>query len=107
MTSILPQDAKLLDHPFFKSRMYKNQEFMNDKYYADALNHQAHNLPINCSEKSCNEPIAIDIYTVCHGFCVKCFLEKNASHYDENWNLKDSKIVFRQAATINNLLKKG
>lgn len=107
MRILKDKEKKLLLHPFFESRMYKNQEHLNERYHDIATNAIAHNLPVCCSEKSCNKEIGIDFYTICHGFCIECFLDKNANHYDDNWQLKESKVIFKQIARHNNLLEQG
>lgn len=99
------KERKLLKHPFFESRAYKSQEGMNEVYHDMALNYEAHNMPICCSKENCNKEIGADIYTVCHGFCIQCFLDANANHYDDNWQLKASKTIFKQIAKHNRLVK--
>ena len=101
------KERKLLEHPFFESKVYKSQEGMNEKYHDMALNYEAHDIAIRCCDEACNKEIGIDIYTVCHGFCIQCFLDKNAKHYDDSWQLKESKVIFKQIAKHSNLMKRG
>lgn len=99
------EERKLLKHPYFDSRAYKSQESMNEKYHDMALNYEAHNIPVCCSEEDCNKAIGTDIYTVCHGFCIQCFLEKNATHYNDNWQLKLIAVAPKQIAKRKHLVE--
>lgn len=94
ITTLTTEEKKLIIHPFFDSVEYKSQLHINKEYHDIAVNKEAKGTIVCCSNDDCNKKLNVDIYTICRGFCIKCFLDRNASHYDNNGQIKEVETSF-------------